>query len=125
MSSIKLAVGTTVERRIDEEWFRAVVIDSDAAEGTCDIEYSEDHNIEYEVPATEVRVATADTSAEATQVEKKPLVNDESSDAVPVATLHGDSDDANTFVVNGASTKLGAGAGLQGIRFLRQTVNMH
>ena len=43
----------------------------------------------------------------------------------PVAFSHKVSHDSGgAFVVNGPGTKLGAGGGLRGIRFLRESVNM-
>ena len=107
--------GTAIERRIDEAWFPAVVIDS-YVEGESimyDVEYDGDGNQELEVPGSEIRVFTGTPPVRA-----NPRPPADPDTCVPVATLHGNDDgDASAFVVNGASTKLGAGGGLHCVRF--------
>lgn len=115
-------VGTRIERRIDTDWFAATVIDAyDDGHGVLlyDLEYDEG-NTELEVPSAEIRVCVAASPRPQCDA-AKVLV-----DPAPVAVLHSqdDHDDMNAFVVNGHATKLGAGSGLHGVRFLRETVNM-
>lgn len=108
------AVGTRVERRIDTDWFAATVIDAYEDDGVLlyDVEYDEG-NTELEVPSDEIRVGAP------------PRPHCDAAKVLPAPMLHSqDDDDVNAFVVNGHATKLGAGSGLHGVRFLRETVNM-
>lgn len=128
-----LPSGTAVERRIDDKWFQAVVLDS-YVEGdnvVYDLEYVDDGNQEVEIPGSEVRVfrGTPPAPREPEERHRSPAsVCDadrfDYAEGVPVAKLHGNAHEEATsaFVVNGATTKLGAGGGLHGVRFLRQSV---
>lgn len=114
-----LPYGTAIERRIDGEWFHAVVVDSYVLsddEIVYDVEYVDDGNGELGVNSSEIRVMTG------TPPLKKFLPKEE--EVVVVAT-GADLAGGSAFVVNGENTRLGAGGGLKGVRFLRQSVNMH
>lgn len=116
--SSSLAVGRSVERLIDGTWYRGVIKDAYDVNGEMffDIEYVDDGNSEIEVPATDLRIAT-------TKVPQRPR-SERKTDDFDEPVVHLDATDATAFVVNGSATKLGAGTGLHGIRFLRHTVNM-
>mmetsp|Transcript_12709 Transcript_12709/g.19071 ORF Transcript_12709/g.19071 Transcript_12709/m.19071 type:complete len:161 (+) Transcript_12709:108-590(+) len=131
-----LPVGTPIERKIDTDWFHGVVIDGYVEDDIIhyDIEYRDDGNRELAVPASEIELASSNTfelperEGDLPQAQPPPLSPEiESIKCVsPIARVHGRSDDdeLTTFVVNGSKTKLGAGGGLHGIRFLRESVNM-
>ena len=136
-----LANGTRVERCIDGSWFTATVLDGYCEDGEVlyELEYADDGNRETEVPADELRVASGacppvpaslppDCAAPRAKQKSAPLGWESDETANPVAMLHrngcGDDATATAFIVNGSETRIGAGGGLRGIRFLRESVNM-
>ena len=100
--------------------------------------YDDDGKSEPEIPEDELRACAPGTPPGAPAREtasakldspKSPLERslcDDSWEAPePVAFTHKVSHGSGgAFVVNGNETKLGAGGGLRGIRFLRESVNM-
>ena len=136
-SLLTFSKGDSVERNIDNEWFRASVTDAYVDDGEClyELEYEDDGNTESEVPQDEIRASTPSSRRVRFSSPKKeapplsPLersLSDEyEEEAEPVAFAHQVSmGSGGAFVVNGPETKLGAGGGLRGIRFLRESVNM-
>lgn len=131
--------GTVIERRIDGTWFQATVTHSyiEGGEILYDLEYTDDGNQEVEVPGSELRLFTG--MPHHPQNVPSHGLRAEASRGMPttaalaleecgtIARLHGNDDEqiTTTFVVNGASTKLGTGGGLHCVRFLRESVGMH
>lgn len=130
--------GTAIERRIDGTWFQATVTDSyiEGGEILYNIQYADDGNREAEVSGSELRLFTgmpphaqhlpshgfrAHASADRLCTAERALDK-----CGTIARLHGNDDEqvTTTFVVNGASTKLGTGGGLHCVRFLRESVGM-
>lgn len=115
-----LPYGTAIERRIDGEWFHAVVVDSyvlSDGEVVYDLEYADDGNQEVGVSSSEIRLMIGTPPL-------KQILHKDEEEVVFVATGP-DVEGGSAFVVNGEHTQLGAGGGLKGVRFLRQSVNMY
>lgn len=137
---LRFGRGDAVERVIDAEWFRGRVTDCYVEDAIAyyEVLYDDDGKSEPEIPEDELRACAPGTPPGAPAREtasakldspKSPLERslcDDSWEAPePVAFTHKVSHGSGgAFVVNGNETKLGAGGGLRGIRFLRESVNM-
>ena len=135
--------GTSVERIIDDVWYRGVLGAVDAEIEEAQVVY-DDGNAEVDVSFDDLRIvppgepgsnsggnigdcaAAAGNKARRVETLPKPLaglVEDDCEDRKSHATLsvvHNSADTEEAIILNGAENELAAGGGLRALRFIRK-----
>ena len=128
--------GSTVERDIDGDWFRATIQSVqciDTKSRTYTIKYSDDGNVEEGVRGGELRPGMEDPMAGFLTIFSfvkkstlpKPLAGLVEDDCVsrsmqkPTVTIHTDTDTDQAIIINGTADRIAVGGGLRALRYLK------
>lgn len=126
--------GTSVERNIDGDWFKAVIQSTDLKTMLYTIKYSDDGNIEDDVSSENMRICMDTDEVDSTQqvfsfVKKctlpKPLAGlveddyDKRNMQRPTITIHTDTSTDQAIIINGTTDRIAVGGGLRALRYLK------
>ena len=139
--------GTSVERNIDGEWFKAVIQSTDVKTMRYSIKYSDDGNVEEDVSSENLRVSMdSDVSSKNLRVSMdtdgsvsthhifsfvkkctlpKPLAGlveddyDTRNLQKPTITIHTDTSTDQAIIINGTADTIAVGGGLRALRYLK------
>lgn len=125
--------GSTVERDIDGVWYKATIQSIDQKKMLCSIKYSDDGNMEEDVPFGDMRPSTEDpfsgflsifTFAKKCTL-PKPLAGLVEDDSVArnmlttTVTIHTDTNTDEAIIINGTADRIAVGGGLRALRYLK------
>jgi hypothetical protein len=143
-------VGDVIQRCIEDMWFTAVIESVNLTRRMLKVRYTDDGNIEENVPMADCRQQLAAEAKESYESKggneskwgeegklgiavgknetlKKPLlglIEDDShvrEASVPVVVVHHTADTEDAIVLHGEENRMAAGGGLRALRFLKDT----
>ena len=126
--------GTSVERNIDGDWFKAIIQSTDMKTMLYSIKYSDDGNIEVDVSSENLRVSMETDGSDSTYhifnfAKKctllKPLAGlieddyDTRNMQSPTITIHTDTSADQAIIIHGTTDRIAVGGGLRALRYLK------